>query len=237
MGLDGVYAALGQMERHGPVVGDGVDHVLHAGVNGGLGGPDMGADDRDVLGHVLVHGGHELGVLLVGAVVAELAEALVVHGLPDQLVEQLALLGDAGAHGVQVVLCADDLGAGGVGVGVQVHPVGLIAQGMGGGGHGHRDAVVAEAHADVAHDDTLFGIKGGVALAVLDADVPHAQRGADVGVLHHDGGVGRPGVVAELAGEFCLGLLRLAVVAVGHQVAEDDLGLVLHTLSSFYCSI
>ena len=53
-------------------------------------------------------------------------------------------------------MSAYDLSAGGIGIGVEIHPVGLIAQGVGGGGHGHGDPVVAEAHADVAHDEGVL---------------------------------------------------------------------------------
>ena len=90
----------------------------------------MSADQRDLLGYAVEHRRHQLGVRLIGGVVAELTKALVVQRLPYDLVEQLAFLADARAHRVQVVLCADDLGTGGIFVGVEIHPVGRIAQGV-----------------------------------------------------------------------------------------------------------
>ena len=57
----------------------------------------------------------------------------------------------------------------------------MVAERVGGGGHGHRDAVMAEAHADVADDEALFQIEG-LALAGLQPDVRNAQQLVQAGV-------------------------------------------------------
>ena len=227
-GLDGMYAALRQMECHGPVVGDGVHHVLHPRVERRLGRPDVGTDHRDVLGHVPEDCGHKLRVFLVGSVVAQLPEALIVHGLPHQLVEERNLLAQPGAKRIQVVLSADDLGAGGLREGVQVHPVGRISKGVGRAGHGDGDPVVAEAHADVPHDETLLPIKGGVPLPLRHPDVGDAQGLIQAGVFHQLDRIIRPGVVSEAAGVAGLGPDGLPVVLVRDGVIKNALGSV-HT--------
>ena len=120
------------------------------------------------------------------------------------------------------------LGAGGVGIGVQIHPVGLAAQGVGGGGDGHRDAVVAEAHADIAHDDALFGVEGDIPRAFIDADIQHAERVKETGVFHNLDAVIRAAVVAEFFGKFLFGLGGFFLRLFGDGVAEDFFGSVNH---------
>ena len=141
------------MEGHGPVVGDGVDDVRHARVDGSLRVPHVRAHEGDVPVEVAKDRDAELRVLLVARVVRELPEPLGVEGLPVERVEGRNALGETRSQGVEVVLVSDDLRAGGLGEGREVEPVGGVSHGMRRGGHGHRDAVVAEPHADVAHDD------------------------------------------------------------------------------------
>jgi hypothetical protein len=239
-GLDGMDGALGQVQRHRPVVGDGVDHVREAGVHGRLGRPDVRADVGDVLGDVAEDRHHELGVLLVEGIVGELAEALGVERLPVEPVEQAVPLAPARTHGVELVLVGDDLRAGGLGEGVEVEPVGGVAHGMGGAGHGHRDAVVAEAHADVADHHRRpvrpldraereggRGLCPGVGMEVeglgrpLHDEVAHAERLADHGQPHGAEVVDRIGVVAEPPGVVLLRLAGLLVGPLVDGVAED----------------
>ena len=132
MRLHQVGRALGKVERHRPVVGNGVDNILHTRVQRRLRRPYMRSDDGNILWNILKHRRHQLGSLLVARIVGELPEALVVERFPQQLVEEPALLRKARAEGVEVVLRADNLCTGGVGVGVQIHPVGRAAKRVGG---------------------------------------------------------------------------------------------------------
>ena len=210
------------MQRHRPVVGDRVDDVLHTGVDRRLCRPYVGADHRDILGNVAEHRRHELGVFLVGGVVADLAEALVVGRLPDDLVEHAALLRQARAERIEVVLRADDLGAGGVGKGIEIHPVGRVAHRMRRRSHGDRNAVVTEAHADVADDDALFTVEGDLARSLRHADILHAQRLVEHGVFHQLHRIVGVAVVAVFSLIFLLAAHRLAIGFRADGIAEDD---------------
>ena len=68
-------------------------------------------------------------------------------------------------------MSAYDLSAGGIGIGVEIHPVGSIAQSLCRRCHGYGYAVVTEAHADVAHYDALVGVEGYLSFALVDAYV------------------------------------------------------------------
>ena len=225
-GLHRVDAALAQMQGHGPVVGDSVHHPGKARVDGGLGGPCVGCDIRHVFRQISEQRGHELRVFLVARVVGQLAEALVVDGLPDEFVEKPGLLADARAEGVEIVLPGDDLGGGGLGVGVEVQPVGLVAQSVGGRGDGHGDAVVAVAHADVADDEGVVG--------QLQPRLVRQHEGLDSEVGEHRvfdrlEKVIAMAVVAVFFDEFCLLPDRFGVVSGRDVVAENGFG-TLHKL-------
>ncbi len=222
-GLHQMHRALGEVQRHRPVVGNGVDDILHAGVQRCLRRPDVRADNGQLLGDVPEHRRHQLGVLLVGGVVGELTKALIVERLPDQLVEQPALLRQARAERIEVVLRTDDLGAGGVLKGVEIHPIGLVAQRVRCRRHRNRDAVVTEAHADVADDDALFEIKIRLALSLGNADVAHAEHFAERGVFGQLDGIVRLAVVAEFFDIFLFARDRLAIGTRTDFVAENHL--------------
>ena len=227
--LDRVLGALGEMQTHRPVIGNGVHDVGQPRVHGRLRGPDVRGDIGNVLRQGARDGRHQLRLLLVGGVIGQLAEALAVFILPED-VEQLRLLAQAGAETVEIVLVADDLAAGGVLEGVEVKPEGGIAQRLCRRGHGHADAVMAEAHADVADDDVLLAEVIGRAAddEVLGAErVEHAVRlgGERIGDL---------AVVAELAAVALHTLDRLGIVPVRNEVSEDALCSVHHVLSPLY---
>ena len=150
-GLDRVDGAFGQVKSHGPVIGDGVDHVRHARVDGGLAGPRVGANVGHIGGQVAKERHAQLGVLLVARVVGQLLEALGVKGLPDQRVERRHGLRHARTHGVELVLVRDDLRAGRRFEAGQVKPVRRVAHRSGGACHGHANAVVAKTHANIAN--------------------------------------------------------------------------------------
>ena len=136
----------------------------------------------------------------------------------------------------------DDLGAGGLGEAREVQPVGGVAHGVGGRGHGHGDAVVAEAHADVAHDQrlagravhrtadcSLDGVGLGVGREVERAAVAHHEVADAEGLAHH-GQLARGkvidgcGIVAVLLGVLLFGLDRLVVGLLVDGVAKDLCG-------------
>ena len=50
VGLNGVGRAFGQVQGHGPVVRNGVDHMGETGVKSGLSRPNMGGDEGQLLG-------------------------------------------------------------------------------------------------------------------------------------------------------------------------------------------
>ena len=218
-GLDRVDRAVREVKGHGPVVRDGVDDMGHARVDSGLRRPDVCRDEGRVPGDVAVDGRHELRHLLVRDIVGELAEALAVERVPDEFVEKLILLRPARAHRVQVVLVADDLAAGALTEGVEVHPNGLIAEGIRRRSHRHRDAVVAEAHADVADDDGF--VRELRRWLVGEREALHVpERPDDRRVLEREM-VGRLAVVAELADILVLILFGLFQVLFGDGVIEN----------------
>ena len=217
-GLDRVDAALGQVQGHRPVVGDRVDDPGEARVDRGLGGPDVGRHVGLVLGQILQQIRHQLGAGLVVGVVAELAEALGVQRLPVKLVEQLGFLAQTGAHRVELVLAADDAGAGRAVKGIEIQPDRLVAQGLCAGGHRHRDAVVAEAHADVPDEDRFVG----KLRAFSERQNLRAEGGED-GVVGQREAVVLSAVVAVLLRKLLLGFLRLPDDLIRHQIAENFL--------------
>ena len=195
-GLDRVDGPLGEVQSHGPVVRDGVHHVGEARMDRALAGPHVGAHVGHVLGEVPEQGHQQLRVLLIPRVVGDLAEAL-------------------------AVLVPDHLGPGGVETG-QVEPDRLPAQGLGAGGDGHGDPVVAEAHADVAHDE---GVLRELQRLVAVDQVLYAQLRDLVDGLQSQV-VDLVGVVPELLEEARLGLLGLLDHLGVHGVAEDHAALV-----------
>ena len=219
--LDRMDGSLGQMEPHGPVVRDGVHHVGEARVDRALAGPHMGAHIGHVLGKVPEQRHQQLRVLLVAGVVGDLPKALAVQRFPVELVEEADLLAELGPQGVEVVLVPDHLGPGGV-EGGKVKPDGLAAQGLRAGGDGHGDAVVAEAHADVAHDQGVFReIQRRVAEhQVLDAQLRDLVDGLQAQVIH------LLGVVPKLLQKPGLGLLGLGEGLGVDGIAEDHAALI-----------
>ena len=91
-GLDRVYRTLGEMKRHRPVIRYHVDNVREPRVDCRLSRPDVSSHERYILRKIAENRHHELGRFLVGAVVCELAEALAVYRLPDELIEKRYLL-------------------------------------------------------------------------------------------------------------------------------------------------
>ena len=87
---------------------------------------------------------------------------------------------------------------------------------------------MAEAHADVADDDPLFGIEGDIARSLVDADIAYAERLAEGAVFRQLCRIRSGAVVAVFFGELCLGSLRLFVYLRAHFVAEDHFGFVCH---------
>ena len=227
--LDGVLRALGEVQAHGPVVGDGVHDVGQPRVHRRLRGPDVRGDVGNVLRQGARDGSHQLRLLLVGGVVGQLAEALAVFILPED-VEELRLLAQPGAETVKVVLVADDLAAGGVLEGVEVKPEGIIAQRLCRRGHGHADAVMAEAHADVADDDVLFTEVIGRA---ADDEVLGPERVEHAVRLSRER-IGDLAVIAEFAAVVLRALDRLGIVPVRDRVAEDAFCSVHHDPSPLY---
>ena len=102
--LHGMSGPFCEVQRHGPVIRNRVDHVRQAGMDCSLCRPCMCSDERHVAWQVGIRCDHEFGSLLVGGVVCELAESLRVHRLPNKLVEQPDFLREARAKRVQVVL-------------------------------------------------------------------------------------------------------------------------------------
>ena len=85
--LDGMYTSLCEMQCHWPVVRNGIDNVFHACMNGCLCRPYV-CTDRDILWHIAVNRSHQFCILLIGCIVLQLTEGLIVGRLPDQFVKE-----------------------------------------------------------------------------------------------------------------------------------------------------
>ncbi len=72
------------------------------------------------------------------------------------MVEQLGFLRNLRRQGIQCVLILDHLGTRGIEA-REVHPDGLITEGLRAGGDGDGNAVMAKTHADIADDNGIFG--------------------------------------------------------------------------------
>ena len=208
-----------QVQRHGPVVGNGVDDPGKARVDCRLGGPDMRRHIGCVLRQISEQRRHELRALLVGGVVGQLAEAFGIDRLPHEFVEQPELLAESGAEGVQLVLPGDDPGAGGLREGVEIQPVWFISQGAGSRSDGHGDAVVAVAHADIADDD---GVVGKLKSRLVRQRERLDPEGGENGVVNSLEIIVFPAVVPVLFEEFLLLSAGLPVSPRRDFIPEDD---------------
>ena len=83
-------------------------------------------------------------------------------------------------------------------------------------GNGPGDPVMSSAHADIADDQSFFGIKPFSAVRVLQLHVFHAQRRSDIRVLRHI----RPVVGVAVIAEFFFETLPLILPPSGRRFPE-----------------
>ena len=162
----------------------------------------MRSDVRNVFGQGFQKRSHQFRILLVGGVVGQLAETLGIQRFPDQFVEEAELLGKPRTHRVKVVLAGNDLGGGRFFVGIQVQPVGHVAQRVRGARDGHGDAVVPVAHTDVSDDERV--LREDKRLSVCQHQVFDAQRLPDHRVVFRAEFIICAGIVSVLFQEFFL---------------------------------
>ena len=96
--LHGVQTALGKVQSHRPVIGDGVDDTLKSCADRRLRGPCMRGDERNVFGQIPKQICREFGRRLVAGVIRKFAEALAVERFPIKFVEQTAFIRKARTH-------------------------------------------------------------------------------------------------------------------------------------------
>ncbi len=229
MRLDRMKTALGKMERHRPVVRNRVHDISHPRMHGSLSRPYMGRDHRNVFRNGAVNRRHQLRVLLVGAVIGQFPESLVIHRLPEQLVEKPALLGQSGTHGIQIVLSADDFRTGRMRISVQVHPVRRISEGMRRRRHRHGDPVMTESHPDIAYDHAFSRIKSRAVPGLrtvrrytfTKTDLVQTEAFRQHMVLLQRRRVVQAAVVSVFADHFLFGFFRFPVVFRTDRIPED----------------
>jgi len=207
------------MQRHRPVVADRAHDAREARVQCGLRAPRVRGDERCLGGQARENRCEQLRGLLIGGIVAQLAEALGIHRLPDELVEERIFLAPARAHRVQLVLSRNDARAVALGEAQKIEPVGLFAHRGSRGGDRHGDAVVAKTHADVAHKQSVLPqIRRHVRAGdeILRAEI----FGDDRCVLHRHA-VLHPAVVAVLAHEARLLFDSLFIVLFPDLVSKN----------------
>ncbi len=226
--LHRVDRAFRQMQTHRPVVRNRVDDVGEPRVHRALRRPDVCADVRNVLRKIAVQRHEQLGVFLILRVIGDLAEALAVHRLPHELVEQSDLLRQLGTERIEVVLRADHLRTGRVERG-KVHPHRRAPERLRARCDRHRDAVMPEAHADVADDQrVLRQLQRLVGKhQILNADLLDLRdrlKSKMIGLVR---------VVAELFQELFLALFRLLYGLFIDRIAENN-ACSVHFSSSSY---
>ena len=220
-GLHGMQRPFGQMEGHRPVVGDGIHHMRHARMNGRLRGPDMGGNERRILGDCGKQRRHQFGAFLVTGIVAEFPEAFAVERFPDKAVEQAAFLRQAGCRGIHGILVRDDFCCRCFRKGIEVEPERRAAHGLCRRCHCHGNPVVPESHAYVADNDRLFRQTGSKVCICRPGNNRAAGkcRGKHF-VVNKPQPVLRTAVVPKLPDEFLLRTARLAFIRCPNLVPE-----------------
>ena len=146
------------MKCHRPVVWNRINDIFHTSMNCRLRRPYMRTDHRNILWNVFKNRSHNLRILLVGSIIGQTTEALIIHRFPYQLVKK-RIFRHAGTQGIELILCINYLGTACLSVRIQIHPIRGKSHRMRRRCHRHRNAVMSKSHTDVSDNNSIFLIK------------------------------------------------------------------------------
>ena len=218
--LDRVYASLGVVKCHRPVVGDSVHDIGKACVDGCLCRPDVRCDERYVLWKILYRICHKLGIFLIHRIIGKLLEHIVVHRLPHDFIEHTAFLRDPRTQRIKLVLLCDYLCTGRSLQRAEIKPVRDVPKLSCRRSHRHGDTVMTKAHSYISDYHCIVGKSK--LICVRKIQFLHAKAMSDDRVLLCAIVICPCTVITKLFNELRLAVLSLSDNALRHLVSENN---------------